>query len=98
MRCPDDPQQQLLPGEAPPALLTPAVRRTLLTKDAPSPDLPLPSRQVTDTAHSDHLVLRRLAVARQDPIRAVDAREAVKAAAAKVCEGMDRHAGGGGGR
>lgn len=40
--------------------------------------------QVPDSAHSDHLVLRRLAIAREDPIRAVDAREAVKAAAAKV--------------
>jgi hypothetical protein len=44
--------------------------------------------QVADTAHSDQLVLRRLAVAREDPIRAVDACEAVKAAAAKVAAWM----------
>ncbi|KAL4857828.1 Importin-11 [Chlorella vulgaris] len=36
-----------------------------------------------DSAHSDQLVLRRLALARADPVRAIDAREAVKAAAAK---------------
>ena len=44
----------------------------------------LPVLQVPDAAHSDHLVLARLALARTDPLRAVDAREAVKAAALKA--------------
>ena len=46
------------------------------------PPLPLP--QVPDRAHSDQLVLRRLALARGDPLKAIDAKEAVRAAANKV--------------
>jgi hypothetical protein len=52
-------------------------------------------QQVNDPSHSDQLVLRRLALARGDPVKAIDAREAVAAAAAKVgslggvCVGVD---------
>lgn len=44
--------------------------------------------QVADPTHSDQLVLRRLALARSDPVRAIDARQAVQAAANKVVSWM----------
>ena len=53
----------------------------------PSPSLPSPP-QVPDQAHADHLVLARLALARGDPLKSVDAREAVVAAAQKVASWM----------
>jgi hypothetical protein len=46
--------------------------------------LALPLAQVPDRAHSDQLVLRRLALARGDPLKAINAKEAVRAAANKV--------------
>ena len=67
--------------------------RALLPRQPPSPATKLappvptpspPANQVPDPSHSDHLVLARLALARADPLKAVDAREAVRAAAAKV--------------
>lgn len=54
--------------------------------------LPPARPQVADTSHSDQLVLRRLTVARGDPVRALDAREAVKAAAAKVASWLGEEA------
>lgn len=56
----------------------------------------LAAAQIPDAAHADQLVLRRLALAREDPVRGIDAREAARAAATKVAswlgeEGLRNH-------
>ncbi|PSC67511.1 importin-11 isoform X1 [Micractinium conductrix] len=44
----------------------------------------LAEMQMPDPTHSDQLVLRRRALARSDPVKAIDAQEAARAAATKV--------------
>ncbi|KAL4448640.1 hypothetical protein ABPG75_005859 [Micractinium tetrahymenae] len=48
----------------------------------------LAEAQIPDPAHSDQLVLRRLALARDDPVKAIDAREATRAAGTKIASWM----------
>ena len=68
-----------------PHLHTPRTHSTLPSSPLFSPPPLPPIPQMPDPTHSDQLVLRRLALARSDPVKAIDAQEAARAAATKVC-------------